>query len=281
MSTPLPVSTAPGAEISSSVRVSLDPATGTSTEAPAIPSRRQWVRLGSDLSWRGLFEQRTAFEAAFANLLLNAPQRHGRVLDIGCGDGLPGALECLWDKLRVLDGVDPDPAIARHPLLQQRWQAPLEQSDVPEQTYSLAYAYNVVEHLADARPFFKKVYALLQPGGVFFGLAPNANHPFAVLSRMIEVAGLKAFARRSIGLAETGEMRVNDYPAYYRCNSPRAVGRAVRDLGFREVTFYFHPCVQWDNYFPRWLRWAPHSYDYLLGSRLTPLMQVFMVRLQK
>ena len=240
-----------------------------------------YVRLGDALGWRGLFAERTAFEGAFADLLLNTPQRNGRVLDIGCGDDLPGALTSLRGQIGPLDGVDPDPAIVRHPLLEQRWQSPLEASGVPDDTYSLAYAYNVVEHLADPRPFLRKVYALLRPGGVFLALAPNAVHPFAVLSRAIEVVGLKGLARRSIGLAETGEMRVNEYPAYYRCNSSRAVRRAIGGLGFREVTFYFHPCVQWDNYFPRHLRWAPRLYDFMLGSRVTPLMQVFMFRLEK
>ena len=46
-------------------------------------------------------------------------------------------------------------------------------------------------------------------------------------------------------------------------------------------TFLFHPCVQWDNYFPAWLRWAPRGYDFMFGSRFTPLMQVFMLRLEK
>lgn len=260
------------------------PLAPTGGEAPGTireGSATGYVRLGAALGWRGLFAQRTAFERAFAELLLATPQRNGRVLDIGCGDGLPGALTCLRGQIGPLDGVDPDPAIVGHPMLERRWQCPLEASDVPEGGYSLAYAYNVVEHLADPRPFLRKVHALLQPGGVFFALAPNAVHPFAVLSRSIEVAGLKGLARRSIGLAETGEMRVNDYAAYYRCNSPSAVRRAIRGLGFQKVTFYFHPCVQWDNYFPRMLRWAPRLYDFVLGSRLTPLMQVFMFRLEK
>ena len=90
-----------------------------------------------------------------------------------------------------------------------------------------------------------------------------------------------SYARSKLGVAETGKMRVNDYPAYYRCNSPGAVRRAIRGSGFRHATFYFHPCVQWDNYFPSCLRWAPRAYDFMLGSRFTPLMQVIMVRLEK
>jgi len=256
------------------------PASPASSKGSAARSASGYVRLGRR-GWNELFAERTAFERAFAELLLQAPQRQGRVLDIGCGDDFPEGLACLRGQLGPLDGVDPDPAIVRHPHLQRRWQSPLESSAVPNGSYSMAYAYNVVEHVANPRPFLEKVHALLEPGGVFFALAPNATHPFAMLSRSIEVIGLKGFARRQIGLAETGELRVNDYPAYYRCNSPRAVRRAIRGLGFSEVTFYFHPCVQWDHYFPRLLRWAPHSYDFALGSRVTSLMQVFMFRLQK
>jgi hypothetical protein len=102
-----------------------------------------------------------------------------------------------------------------------------------------------------------------------------------MLSRFIEIIGLKGYARRKLGIAETGKMRVNDYPAYYRCNSPRAVQRAMRGSSFTKASFFFHPCAQWDNYFPAWLRWAPRAYDFVLGSRITPLMQVFMLRLQK
>jgi len=240
-----------------------------------------FVRLGATAGWTGLFADRTAFEGAFANLLLEAPQLRGRVLDIGCGDHLPTALKAIAGRVGALDGVDPNAAIVKHPLLEHRWHSTLEESGVPEESYDLAYAYNVVEHLRDPRPFLETVHSILKPGGSFFALAPNAIHPFAVLSRFIEVIGLKSYARSKIGLAETGEMRVNDYPAYYRCNSPRAVQRAIRHLGFKGVTFYFHPCVQWDNYFPANLRWAPRAYDYLLGSRFTPLMQVFMFRLDK
>jgi SAM-dependent methyltransferase len=241
----------------------------------------RWIRLGAALDWNGLFADRCQFERAFVKLLLDAPQLQGRVLDIGCGCNLPPQLRPLIGHYSSLDGIDPDPAIDGHPLLQRRWNKALEFSEAPDNAYDLAYSYNVVEHIANPRPFFERVNRLLRPGGIFWALTPNAVHPFAVLSRFIELIGLKSYARRKLGVAENGEMRVNDYPAYYRCNSPAAVQRAIRGLGFRKATYYFHPCVQWDNYFPSWLRWAPRAYDFALGSRCTPLMQVFMFRLEK
>ncbi len=246
----------------------------------AVSTFTDLVRLATP-TWDGLFADRCGFEREFAQLLLATPQLRGRVLDIGCGAELPEALKSLRSHFGQLDGVDPDQSIVNHPLLHQRWWGTLEGRDVPPESYDLAYAYNVVEHLPRPRRFLRKVCEVLKPGGVFYALTPNAVHPFAVLSRAIEKAGLKTFARQRLGVAENGKMRVNDYPAYYRCNSPQAVRQAIQGLGFKRATFLFHPCVQWDNYFPAWLRWAPRGYDFMFGSRFTPLMQVFMMRLEK
>jgi SAM-dependent methyltransferase len=237
------------------------------------------VRLGASCAWNELVVDRGGFQREFVRLVSECPQLDKRVLDIGCGANLPLPLAALGKRIGTLDGVDPDPDVARHPLLQQRWQGCFESSPIPEEAYDLAFAYNVLEHIRQPRPFFEKVKTVLKPGGVFWGLTPNQRHPFALLSRSIELIGLKGFARRQMGQSQNGAMRVNDYPAYYRCNSPSAVRGAIRGIGFSRATFYFHPCLQWDTYFPPSLRGLPHAYDFVLGTRLAPLMQIFIVRL--
>jgi SAM-dependent methyltransferase len=238
-------------------------------------------RLGKDIPWTELDKDRHSFQRRFVQLLLEAPNFAGRVLDIGCGSELPGALKLITGHYGSLDGVDPSSEVAKHPLLEQRWNAPFESSDVPTNAYDLAYAYNVLEHIVDPVPLFRKVHSVLKPGGVFFGLTPNGSHPFAVLSRSIEVIGLKPYARQKIGQAENGAMAVNDYPAYYRCNTPAAVARAVRGLNFKRVAFYYFPCLQWDTYFPEALRWLPRLDDFCIGTRIKPFMQIFIVYLEK
>jgi SAM-dependent methyltransferase len=245
------------------------------------PTLSQSLRLGSSADWSELLRNRGGFQAEFTRLVSACPQVGGRVLDIGCGGALPPALAGLASREGTLDGVDPDPAVESHPLLARRWHSPFETSVVPGAAYDLAYAYNVVEHLAQPRPFFEGVQRVLKPGGVFWALTPNVRHPFAILSRTIERIGLKGMARRKMGRSDSGAMRVNDYPAYYRGNSPRAVLRAIRGLGFSRATFYFHPCLQWDTYFPRCLRWAPRAYDFVIGTRIASCMQIFMMRLDK
>jgi SAM-dependent methyltransferase len=247
---------------------------------PTLPY--EWIRLGAPTLRTDQGEARSGFQREFVRLIRESPQVRGRVLDIGCGGALPPALAGLDGQWGTLDGVDPDPDIVHHPRLQQRWHACFEHAPIPANAYDLAYAYNVLEHIGTPAPFFRRIHEVLKPGGVFWALTPNALHPFALLSRSIEVIGLKGFARRRLGTDQsTGAMMVNDYPAYYRCNHPRAVARAVKGIGFRQATFYFHPCVQWDTYFPRPLRWIPRSYDFLIGTRVPPVMQIFMVRLEK
>jgi SAM-dependent methyltransferase len=241
----------------------------------------QSVRLGQEARWADLDRDRAGFQTEFVRLVGDCPQASGRVLDIGCGAEVPAPLRMLARQFGSLDGVDPEPGVAKHPLLQQRWNCTFEKAPIPPGSYDLAYAYNVLEHIASPAPFFGKVCQALKPGGVFWALTPNRSHPFALLSRSIELVGLKGLARQRLGAQTDGKMRVNDYPAYYRCNSPRRVLRALAGLGFSRATFYFHPCLQWDTYFPGALRWAPHAYDFLLGARLAPLMQIFIVRLDK
>jgi SAM-dependent methyltransferase len=238
-------------------------------------------RLGKQFAWAELDEDRRSFQREFARLLMESPQLAGRVLDIGCGGDLPAALKPIAGRYALLDGVDPSPDVARHRLLAQRWNAPFESSEIPADCYDLAYAYNVLEHIADPKPFFRKVHSILKPGGVFLALTPNSSHPFAALSRSIELIGLKPYARRKIGRDENGAMAVNDYSAYYRCNSPLAVARAIRGLNFKRAAFYYVPCLQWDTYFPKCLRWVPRSYDYCVGTRLRWFMQILIVRLEK
>jgi SAM-dependent methyltransferase len=168
-----------------------------------------------------------------------------------------------------------------HPLLNRRWNSPFEASALPEGNYDLAYAYNVLEHIPDPSAFFSKVYGVLKDNGVFWALTPNGYHPFPVLSRSIELLGLKSTARRRIGQNESGTMRVNDYPAYYRCNTSRAVLAAISGLGFQRATFFHYPCVQWDTYFPSWLRWSPRAWDLAFATRFTNLMQILIIKLDK
>jgi len=147
-------------------------------------------------SYTELMADRSGFQRAFIEWILAEEifrSVRGRILDIGCGSNLPGELEGLKGRYEQLDGVDPDIGVMSHPLLTCRYHGNFEDSEIPTETYDLAYAYNVIEHIANARPFFRKVRSVLKPGGVFYAVTPHANHPFALLARTVELMGGKGW----------------------------------------------------------------------------------------
>jgi SAM-dependent methyltransferase len=223
---------------------------------------------------------RSSFQRAFCERVLREPGFAGAVLDVGCGEALPAALEPLSRGFGRLDGVDPSPGISSHPLLAQHWTCRVEDAPIPRAAYDLAYAYNVVEHVADPEPFLRKVHASLKPGGVFWALTPHGRHPFAYFSRALEVVGAKRAAGRYLAGLH-GRQTVNEYSAFYRLNTVARVQKLARTTGFSTCTFDLWPCIQWDMYFPRLLRCLPHAYDAMLGTRFRPFMQILMFRLQK
>ena len=229
------------------------------------------VHLGS---YADLFHDRSGFHRWFCDRLECEPGMRGRVLDIGCGPKFPGPLARISRLPSQLDGVDPAADISGRTDLTLRWPTSFEDATVPEAAYDLAFAYNVVEHIATARPFFEKVSQVLKPGGVFWALTPHALHPFAYLVRAVETLRLKQrFARACTG--------INDYPAYYQLNCAAQVTRAVRDEWFAAADFYRLPCMNWDSYFPPHLRFIPHAYDRLAGVNRGPFMLLFAMRLTR
>ena len=50
---------------------------------------------------------------------------------------------------------------------------------------------------------------------------------------------------------------------------------------FRVAEFHYLPCVQWDTYFPRPLRFFPHAYDRLIGTRFRRAAQLLLFKLEK
>ena len=231
-------------------------------------------------SFSDLMRDRSGFQHAFNRSLAAEPGVRGRVLDIGCSAAIPHFLPAIGTLPRQLDGVDPDPVVLNHPHLTMRWHSRFEDAPIPVEAYDLAYAYNVVEHVADPIPFLTRVHMILKPGGVFWALTPSSAHPFAWLTRSIERMGLKGTMRENLQHPELG-YTVNPYTSYYRLNRPGQVLRAAGKIPFRSVEFHWFPCLQWDTYFPRVLRWLPRLYDFSLGIRWRRAMQIFAFRLEK
>ncbi|MDD5036827.1 MAG: methyltransferase domain-containing protein [Methylococcaceae bacterium] len=222
-------------------------------------------------------DTRSLFQDIYAQMLAAEASIAGKVLNIGCGHGVDPTLNKVEHLLGQIDGVDPFPAVDPHPLIGNRWTCRMEDIPVPQNTYDMAYSYNVVEHVLDEGSFLAKTIDVLKPGAVYWSMSPNARHPFTLAVRLLQAVKLKYLYRKSIA------PQANDYPAYYRLCSDVKVLRAIKDrsLPVSQIDFYYVQCVQWDSYFPRKLHFLPHIIDRGIILR-NPLMSfIFMFRIEK
>lgn len=213
----------------------------------------------------------------FGQLLEADDRMRGRVLDVGCGPDYPEPqpMRDVLARCAQLDGVDPDPAVENHPHLALRWRSEFAEAEIPRAAYDAVMTYNVVEHIRQPRPFLEKVSDVLRSGGAFYAFTPHALHPFAILSRSVQLVGLKDAWRL------LSKQKVNPYPAYYRLNRLGAVMKAARHLPFAQLTCHYLPTLQWQMYFPAPLRVFPALYDHLFGLRLQRCAAGFAFKLEK
>jgi SAM-dependent methyltransferase len=109
-----------------------------------------------------------------AQALLRAylPEISGRILDAGCGTGaLLGELQSLGLAVGV------DTAVEALHLTRQRGafpvvQARLEALPFASETFQVAFALDVLEHLPDERPALRELYRVLQAGGYLIVSVP-------------------------------------------------------------------------------------------------------------
>ena len=220
---------------------------------------------------------RSEFQDIYAELLSLEKSLSGHVLDIGCGHGTNPTIEKIKHQLVNVDGVDPFPIQEPHPLIKRRWVCKLEDIPIPDSTYDLAYSYNVVEHVSDVDSFLTKTVNLLKPGGIYWSMSPNYDHPFASAVRLMQALRLKKIYRRLFA------PQVNDYPAYYRMCRASFLLSAIRNNGLpvKRLDLYYVHNVQWETFFPIGLKFIPRAIDKLYTLRRPDCANIFMFRLEK
>lgn len=161
--------------------------------------------------------------AAPVLMRLAGPTTLGRVLEIGCGNGV--GVEIILDVFgaREVDAFDLDPALvaqARRRLVRRGsavrlWTGSATQILAATGSYDAVFAFGVLHHLPDWRGGLAEVVRVLRPGGVFYAEESYGSfitHP--VWRRLMdhpqddrfEHDDLRA-AMRSHGLVELGEQQ--------------------------------------------------------------------------
>lgn len=99
-----------------------------------------------------------------------------KAIDFGCGTGF--MIDILLDHAESVHGIDlTQEMLQRVDISSGRVNLHLgeaEKTPFPKGMFDVATAYSFLDHISDVNIFFREVYRVLRPGGVFFtGLNPN------------------------------------------------------------------------------------------------------------
>jgi SAM-dependent methyltransferase len=194
----------------------------------------------------------------FHDMILEDARRQRRpltLLDIGCGRGFDGDVPLQHALARAADrylGVEPDPAVTPADCFSELHRCPFEDAPVAPGSVAVAFAVMVLEHLAEPRRFWDKVWEVLRDGGVFWGLTVDARHWFCRASLWAERLRLKDLYLTGLN-GVRGRDRYENYPVFYRSNRPGQVGRYTGRFRARHFV-NFARAGQCNSYFPRPLR---------------------------
>lgn len=173
------------------------------------------------------------------------------IVDIGCGRGIDGSVplqESVAAAAGRFLGVEPDRDIPLGGHFTETYRCSFEDAPLPPASVQLAYSVMVLEHLPDPGAFWAKLREVLVEGGVFWGLTVDARHPFCKASLWAERLKIKGLYLRLLG-GRRGEDRYENYPVFYRANTPDAIRLQARDFSAID-TINFSREGQWSPYFP-------------------------------
>ncbi len=202
----------------------------------------------------------------------------GAFLDAGSGPWL-GTVRHVIGRARVAVGLD---RVAFHPRGMRPdggWAVRADLRAIPfrDEAVDVIALRSVLEHLEDPPGVFRELRRVLRPGGRILALAPSRWYFAAVIGRLVPDG-----IARPLLEGIFGQTVHDNYPVYYRANTPRAVRSAARAAGLELIEarvcpnppgyLKFSPTLfRLGVFYDRLAGWTPFtrglqaSYLYLLG----------------
>lgn len=212
-----------------------------------------------------------------------------RVVDIGAGDGQPEYSPFFADLATHYVGVDPDHDIADNEWVHEKVQMPAEDfasqhasaiSAGEAESFDLATAIYVWEHLEDPAALLRAAHDVLRPGGTMLCLTPNGLHPFGLGSKVLAKLDLTDKVLRKL---RPDDIDHYHFPVVATRNTVWGVRKCASEAGFAESEVIFHddPGV-FAPYLPERLAVVPRAYSSVVAAtKLDVLSGTLVIKLTK
>lgn len=162
----------------------------------------------------------------FRERILTHLDSDATVLDIGAGAGIVSEMHFRGQVARIC-GVDLDPRVTTNPMLDEGRVADARHIPYEDNTFDVAFADNVMEHLSHPIEVFREINRVLKPDGVLLFKTPNKWHYMPTIARFTP-HGFHRFINRLRGRAE-----VDTFPTLYRANTAAKVAQLSAQSGFQ------------------------------------------------
>jgi len=174
----------------------------------------------------------------------NLPER-ADVLEIGAGPGRRWERR-LRSTSRSVTGIDIDPVVLTNPSLTRALMVDFRAMPFPDESFDVAIANNVVEHLDDPAALVVAAVRVLKRGGSLFIKTPNLDHYVGLASRLTPHSFHVSFnSRRGRPPAETHRTLylMNTAKAIRRCGIKAGLDVEVRTFEGSPEYLVAHPAL--------------------------------------
>jgi SAM-dependent methyltransferase len=206
------------------------------------------------------------------------------IVDVGCGRGAylddpikyRLDLRLLRGKSARIYGVDPDPASAGNPNIDEFRLITNDNWPIDSAFADLILADYVLEHIQYPDKFFSEANRILKPGGVICIRTSNVLSYFGIFAKLVPNQSHFQVLRKVKYHANDRDI----FPTYFRCNTVLKVKNSLAKSGFDPVVygfnaepsylsfsvFFYYLGVLYQRYMPGMFKVGIHAFGKKLAS---------------
>lgn len=159
-----------------------------------------------------------------------------KVLNVGAGPASDNEIRSLKGEVRKVVGADIDSSVLNNKDLDEAYVIKNGRLPFDGNTFDLAWADFVFEHVENPELFLKEAHRVLKPGAPFLFRTPNKYHYVSLVARLTPQWVHNLIANRIRGLPNEAH---GPYRTYHLLNSRKTIKKYSKLAGFREIELRF------------------------------------------